>query len=102
MTVSWSEAALSDREILLELAYHRAKLNTDPQLYRAAVEQDDRIEAEGNALDGAATYRQGPLPDSRLYSTRDGRFVILYRRDGGDVQIEAVRPARSNWLPASA
>lgn len=99
MTVFWSELALSDREALLETAFHRARASHDPQIYQVALEQDERIEAEGNALDGVATYRQGPLPDSRLYTTRDGRMVLLYRRDGDDVEIERVRPARSNWSP---
>ena len=63
----------------------------------SAVERDNCIEAEGNALDGVATYKQGPLPDSRLYTTQDGRHVILYRRVGNQVEIERVMPSISRW-----
>lgn len=100
MTVGWSRTALDDREELLEIAFDRAKAQSDPQLYQAAVAQDDRIEAEGGALDGIAIWQEGPLPDSHLYITRDGLFVILYRRDAATVNIERVLPSRSNWKPA--
>ena len=97
MTVTWKQTALDDRTGFLDKALDRAIDAPDPQIYVAAVGRDDRIEAEGDALDGAATYRQGPLPDSHLYTTSDGLFVILYRRVGNAVEIERVRPSRSNW-----
>lgn len=101
MTVGWGRTALDDREALLETAFGRAKAQSDPQLYHAAVAQDERIEVEAEALDGTATWQEGPLPDSRLYITLDGLFVILYRRDGEEVDIERVLPSRSNWKPGS-
>ena len=99
MTVAWKQTALDDRAGLLARALDRAIDASDPQVYAAALDRDDRIEAEGDALDGVATYLQGPLPDSRLYPTGDGLFVILYRRDGDTVEIERVFHSRSNWKP---
>lgn len=99
MTVEWTRFALEDRDRLLATALASAVINEDPQLFLAAEEHDRRIEAEGDALGGVATYRQGPLPDSRLYTTTDGRFVLLYRRDDHKVEIERVWPSRSNWKP---
>lgn len=85
------------RELVLADALARAIAAPDPQIHAAACAQDDRIKAEAATLDGAATYRQGPLPDSRLYVTRDGLFVILYQRNGSKALIERVCPARSSW-----
>lgn len=99
MTVEWTRSALEDRDRLLGAALALATLNEDPQLFLAAEDHDRRIEAEGDALDGVAIYRQGPLPDSRLYTTTDGRFVLLYRRGDQKVEIERVWPSRSNWKP---
>lgn len=99
MTVTWKQTALGDRADLLASARTQAIARRSPEIYAAAIDQDDRIEAEGDALDGVATYQQGPLPDSHLYITRGGLFVILYRRTGKKVEIERVRPARSNWKP---
>jgi hypothetical protein len=99
VTVEWKQTALNDRTWFLVNALERAIASADPQIHAAAAEQDDRIEAEGNALDGVATYKQGPLADSHLYTTHDGHFVILYRRIGGRVEIERVRHSRSNWKP---
>jgi hypothetical protein len=97
MTVHWNQTALDDRTWFLENALERAIALPDPQIYAAALEQDEQIEAEGNTLDGVATYQQGPLPDSHLYTTHDGRFVILYRHVGKAVEIERVQPSRSDW-----
>lgn len=97
MTIAWSAMALDDRTAMLTDALARAIAAPDPQIYVAACAQDDRIETEAATLDGAATYQQGPLLDSRLYVTREGLFVMLYRRTGRKVLIERVCPARSNW-----
>lgn len=101
MTVTWKQTALDDRTWFLEDALGRAIAKPDPQIYAAAIEQDTRIEAEGDALDGVASYKHGPLPDSHIYTTHDGQFVILYHRNGKAVEIERVSPSRSNWKPAS-
>ena len=77
MTVAWKQTALDDRNEFLRDALSRAIALPDPQIYAAAIQCDDRIEAEGDALDGVATYKPGPLPDSHLYPTKDGRHVIL-------------------------
>ena len=100
MSVIWGAQARADRRNYLDQAFAHALEKEDPQINSAAEKRDDHIETEGNALDGAATYRQGTLEDSRLYTTRDGQLVILYRRDGAQVEIERVLPARSNWWPA--
>ena len=97
MTVAWNQAALDDRAGYLEAAWQRALALPDPQIFAAAVDQDTRIEVEGENLDGGAFYRQGPLPDSYIYPTHGGRFVLLYRRIDDDVEIERVLPSRSNW-----
>lgn len=98
MTVRWSAMALDDRARWLTTAFVRALQKPDPRIYVAALDSDAHIESEGDRLDGIATYRQGPLPDSRVYPTMDGRFVILYCRIGDDVEIERVLPARSDWI----
>lgn len=98
MTVRWSAMALDDRASFLTSALVRALQAPDPQIYAAALECDARIESDVNRLEGIATWRAGPLPDSRVYPAADGRFVILYRRDGPDILIERVLPTRSNWL----
>ncbi|NJB78946.1 plasmid stabilization protein [Xanthomonas arboricola] len=99
MSVAWKQSALDARTALLALALARAIEISDPQIYFAACEQDDQIEAEGNALDGAATYHSGPLPGTRLYTCQDGRYLLIYTRDGDDVLILALVPARSDWKP---
>nr|WP_243840285.1 plasmid stabilization protein [Xanthomonas cannabis] len=84
---------------MLASALARAIEISDPQIYVAACEQDDRIETEGDALDSAATYHSGPLPGTRLYTCQDGRYLLIYTRDGDDVLILALVPARSDWKP---
>lgn len=98
MTVAWSETALEDRAALLHDALDRALAAPDPQIYAAARAQDAAIEAAGNALDGAATYQQGPLPDSHVFTLRGGRLVILYRREDDQVTVERVKQTRTAWL----
>ncbi|PPU26838.1 plasmid stabilization protein [Xanthomonas arboricola] len=99
MSVAWKQSALDARAALLASALARAIEISDPQIYFAACEQDDQIEAEGDALDGAATYHSGPLPGTRLYTCQDGRYLLIYTRDGDDVLILALVPARSDWKP---
>lgn len=99
MTVAWKQTALDDREEFLSDALLRAIAKPDPQIYAAALASDNHIEAEGDALDGLATYKPGPLPGSHVYPTKDGRHVILYQRNGNHVEIERVRPSNSNWQP---
>lgn len=99
MTVIWKPTALEDRERLLEKALLLAIARTDPHLLAAAVSRDEGIEREGDGLDGLATFERGPEPDSYVYTTRDGKFVILYSRDNNLVEIERVYPTRSNWKP---
>ncbi|NJC49914.1 UNVERIFIED_ORG: hypothetical protein GGR78_003208 [Xanthomonas campestris] len=102
MSVAWKQGALDARTALLASALARAIEISDPQIYFAACEQDDRIEAEGDALDGAATYHSGPLPGTRLYTCQNGRYLLIYTRDGDDVLILALVPARSDWKPTSS
>ncbi|MBB3825377.1 MULTISPECIES: plasmid stabilization protein [Xanthomonas] len=99
MSVAWKQSVLDARTALLASALARAIEISDPQIYFAACEQDDRIETEGDALDGAATYHSGPLPGTRLYTCQDGRYLLIYTRDGDDVLILALVPARSDWKP---
>ncbi|MBB3761712.1 plasmid stabilization protein [Xanthomonas arboricola] len=102
MSVAWKQSALDARTALLASALARAIEISDPQIYFAACEQDERIENEGDALDGAATYHSGPLPGTRLYTCQDGRYLLIYTRDGDDVLILALVPARSDWKPTQS
>ncbi|WP_231110693.1 plasmid stabilization protein [Xanthomonas arboricola] len=97
--MAWKQSALDARTALLASALARAIEISDPQIYFAACEQDERIETEGDALDGAATYHSGPLPGTRLYTCQNGRYLLIYTRDGDDVLILALVPARSDWKP---
>ena len=97
MSVIWGAQALADRRSYLDQAFDHALEKEDPQINSAAEKRDDHIETEGNKLDDAATYVQGPLPDSHVYTVKGGRFVILYTRDGKHVHIERVLRSRSNW-----
>jgi hypothetical protein len=100
VSVAWKQTALETRTALLAAALARAIEIPDPQIYFAACEQDDRIETEGDALDGAALYHAGPMPGTRLYTCKDGKYLLIYTRDGDDVLILALVPARSDWKPA--
>ena len=102
MSVAWKQSALDARTALLAPALARAIEIPDPQMYSAACEQDDRIETEGDALDGAAIYHSGPLPGTRLSTCQHGRYVLIYTRDGDDVLILVLVPARSEWKPTSS
>lgn len=101
MTVAWSKTALDDRERILQKAWQRARAGPDPQIFGAAEAQDGRIRVEGNPLDGDAVFRKGPIPDTYVYPTHGGLFLLLYRRDGDHVQIERIVPSRSNWQGAT-
>ncbi|MBB3813184.1 hypothetical protein FHY13_001490 [Xanthomonas arboricola] len=93
MSVAWKQSALDARTASLASALARAIEICEPQMYFAAWEQDDRIETEGDALDGAATYHSGPLPGTRLYTCQDGTYLLIYTRDGDEVLILALVPA---------
>lgn len=90
MTVAWSRRALEDRTARLTEAYERACEVSDPHLFTAAVERDDRIEREGNALDGAALYRSSRVEGIFLYATGDSRHLIAYQRVADQVCIDRV------------
>jgi plasmid stabilization system protein ParE len=94
MTVAWSQTALDDRARFLAQAEEQ-----DPQIYAAAERQDDQLELEGNALDGVATYAEGPTAGTRLYPCKSGKYVIIYTRSGNHVEILWIAPSRSNWKP---
>lgn len=97
MTVIWKPTALEDRQGLLEAALLLAIAKPDPYLFAAAVARDESFQGEGERLDGMATFKRGPEPGSFVYTTHDGSFVLLYSRDGDQVEIERIYPARSNW-----
>ncbi|MGY1425668.1 plasmid stabilization protein [Lysobacter sp. A289] len=97
MTVKWKETALDDRSGFLDDAMARAIKQSDPHIHVAAIQDDDRLEAEGNVLDGVATYQQGPLPGTRLYICRSGKYAVIYNRRGNHVEILWIAPTRSNW-----
>ena len=97
MTVNWTPSAIEDRKRLLEAALGRALEQEDPFIYRAALDADARIVQEASALDGVATWREGPMPGTRLYVCRHTQLLLVYTREGDDVQIIWVAPAASNW-----
>ncbi len=101
MTVAWGRRALDDRTRFLADAHTRAIAKSDPQIFAAAIAQDDQLEAEGNALNGVATYKPGPEPGTRLYVCKSRKYVLIYTRDGKDVVILWIAPSRSNWKPAA-
>ncbi|MCC5069240.1 plasmid stabilization protein [Xanthomonas campestris] len=102
MSVAWKQSALDACTALLASTLARAIDISDPQIYLAACKQDDRIETEDDALDGAAIYHSGPLPGTRLSTCQHGRYVLIYTRDGDDVLILVLVPARSDWKPTSS
>lgn len=97
MAVIWSEQAQQERLEVLERARAFAIKHEDPQIFIVALVRDDAMEAEGERLDGIATFRRGPVLGTFLYVTRDGRFVLHYRREGSVVTILRVLPSRSAW-----
>jgi len=90
MTVAWNPDAIDDRERI-----HAELVLRNPA---AADRQDAAIEAAGEALDGVATYAEGPLPGTRIYTCSGGKYLLIYTRDGDHVEILWVAPSRSNWL----
>lgn len=94
MTVVWNPDALDDRD--------RIHAELDLKNPGAANRQDAAIEAEGEALDGVATYAEGPLPGTRIYTCRGGKHLLIYTREGDDVEILWVAPSRSNWHDSGA
>jgi hypothetical protein len=54
---------------------------------------------EGNNLDGIATYAEGPIPGTRLYPCKNGKYVLIYTRTGSRVEILWIAPTRANWKP---
>ena len=97
MSVAWSEQALLDLDGLIAHALHYAQELQDPHILETAIHRDRMLRAEGDALDSIVLHRPGPLPDTHLYISLDGRAVMLYRRTGDAVLIERIRPARSDW-----
>lgn len=98
MSVVWRPAAIADRIDLLDAAELRACEKRDPQIFIAALVQDQCIEDEGGQLDGVATWQNLPgLPGTHVYTGRGGQWVILYRRTAQGVEIERVRVSRANW-----
>lgn len=97
MSVEWSSAALADLDAFIARAWEYAYHFRDPQIVPAALRRNDEIWDEGERLDGIATYQRGPAPNSHLYITCNGLFVLLYWRDGDAVLIQRVLPSRSNW-----
>lgn len=89
MTVVWNPEALDDRQRI-----HTELVFKNPA---AADRQDVAIEAEGEALDGVATYAEGPVPGTRIYTCRGGKYLIIYTRERDDVEILWIAPSRSNW-----
>ncbi len=100
--VIWRKTALDARAGLLEFALRRAIERPDPQIYRAALADDDEIERSGEQLDGVATWRAGVVPNTFLRVVCAGRLLIVYRRRGDAVDILDVVPSRRHWrdMPA--
>lgn len=99
MSVTWTQAATEDRRRFLDAAFERAMEKEDPSIYRAALEADTNMKQEALALDGVATWREGPLEGTRLYVCRGAPYLLIYTRNGDDVDITWVAPTASNWKP---
>ncbi|EIL88431.1 plasmid stabilization protein [Rhodanobacter sp. 115] len=100
MSVTWRPAAIADRMDMLDAAESLAYEKRDPQIFVAALAQDLCIEDEGSRLDGVATWQNLPgLLGTHVYAGRGGYWVLLYRRTAQGVEIERVRPSRTNWKP---
>lgn len=97
MTVVWAPAAIEDRKRIIRRAWAIARERQDPQIYHAAWQRDAALGVEGENLDGIGTFGRGQLKDTFLYVSRDGRCVLHYRREGGNVTILRVLPSRSDW-----
>ncbi|MDQ3510797.1 MAG: type II toxin-antitoxin system RelE/ParE family toxin [Pseudomonadota bacterium] len=93
MAVTWSPLSIEDRHAIWFALY--------PINPSAADRQDAAIEAEGDALDGPATYQAGPTSSTHTYTCKGGRFVILYSRNAHSVVIKRVRPSASSWRDAN-
>ena len=102
MTVRWKQAALDAREQLLGMALQRAIDAEDPAIYKAACVADEQIQLQGDALDGVAIYKPGPISGTRLYICQGGKYLLIYSREGDEVQILHVAPAQSNWEGAGS
>ena len=100
MSVAWTQAATEDRRRFLDAAFERAMEKEDPSIYRAALEADTNMKQEALALDGVATWREGPLEGTRLYVCRGAPYLLVYTPNGDDVQITWVAPTASNWKPS--
>lgn len=100
MSVAWTPAAIEDRRRFLDAAFEHAMEKEDPSIYRAALEADTNMTQEAQALDGVATWREGPLNGTRLYVCRRAPYLLIYIRNGDDVQIIWVAPTASNWKPS--
>ena len=100
MTIRWTATAISSREGFLDSALEHALLMPDPQIFAAALADDEAIHAAAVDLDGSATYAPGPVPGTRIKPVARGRYVLIYRRNGHDALVLDVVPARSNWRSA--
>lgn len=100
MTVRWTATAIASREAFLDAALDRAMLAPDPQIFAAAVADDAAIHAAAADLGGPVAYAPGPVPGTRIKPAARGRYVLIYRRKGGDALVLDVARARSDWRPA--
>lgn len=97
MSVAWTHAAIEDRQRFLDAAFERASEKEDPSIYHAALKADSSMNQESLALDGVATWREGPLEGTRLYVCRKAPYLLIYTRADDEVQIIRVAPTASNW-----
>ena len=89
MAVIWNEAALDDRDAIMD--YIAAD---NPA---AAIKLDDEFEAKAeHAAENPRTYKPGRMPGTREIVVRP-TYVMIYCIQGDDIEILRVLHARQQW-----
>ena len=89
MSVIWNEAALDDRDAIMDY------IAADNPV--AAIELDDEFEAKAeHAAEKPRTYKLGRMPGTHEIVVRPN-YIMIYCIQGNDVEILRVLHARQQW-----
>ena len=89
MSVIWNEAALDDRDAIMDY------IAADNPV--AAIELDDEFEATAeHAAEKPRTYKLGRMPGTHEIVVRPN-YIMIYCIQGNDVEILRVLHARQQW-----